>query len=92
MLIYWRIVLRSAPQKGIIEAHLAKWKPVRRRKKKTPRKLTGKTDYANFASLAQFLIQFQISMLNIKRRPVLQAIQNGCSLSNFITVPDRELA
>ena len=37
MLIYWRIVLRSAPQNGIIEAHLAKWKPVRRRRnKKTP--------------------------------------------------------
>ena len=84
-------MLQSAPQNGIIKAHLAKWKPVRRRNKKTPQKSTGKTDYANFASLAQSLVQFQISMLDIERRSVLQAIQNGCSFSNFITVPDLEL-
>jgi hypothetical protein len=89
-LFYWLVSLRTAPQDGITNVKLgqiiAKWKSVRR--KKTPRKSTGMTDYANFAFLAQSLIQFQISTLNIKRRPVLQAIENGCSFSNFITAPD----
>jgi len=68
-LFYWLVSLRTAPQDGITNDKLgqfiAKWKSVRR--KKTPRKSSGKTDYANFASLAQSLIQFQISTLNIKR-------------------------
>ena len=59
MLIYPRISFRSAPQNVIIEAHLAKWKPVRRRNKKTPRKSTGKTDFANFViTWAWFVILY----------------------------------
>ena len=72
MLIHWRMVLRSAPQNVIIRAHLAKWKPVRRRNKKTPRKSTGKTDYANFViTWAWFVILYLCTnMSSVVHQPI----------------------
>ena len=78
MLIYWRIVLRSAPQNVIIEAHLAKWKPVRRRNKKTPRKSTGKTDYANFViTWAWFVILYLCTNMSSVVHAINQNMSSG---------------
>jgi len=86
---YWLALLSSEQKNGTITIQIynstTNWRSVRR--KKTPRKSTGKTDYANFATLDHSLQQFRISMLNLKGKLMIQ----GCSFGNFITVPDLEL-
>ena len=88
MLIYWRIALRSAPQNVIIEAHLAKWKPVRRRNKKTPRKSTGKTD-VQYDHLVITWAWFVILYLCTNMSSVVHAINQSMSslLLRFVHAP-----
>jgi hypothetical protein len=89
-LFYWLVLPSSEQKNGTITIQIynstTHWRSVRR--KKTPRKSTGKTDYANFATLDHSLHQCRISMLNIKGKLMFQRFQNGCSFGNFITVPD----
>ena len=59
--------------------------------KKTPRKMLDMTEDTTFASLAHSLLLFRISMLNLERKPALEAIQNDCSFIKFITVSDLQL-
>jgi len=77
-------MLRPAPTNGIIEAHLAKWKSVHRRKK-TPRKLRDKSYKAANAALFHILDQDYVSIFNLEDEISAKATCNDRYHSNHIS-------